>query len=191
LYGAALVTGGLFWTAFHWRQPDILIGASAAAAALIVLYACFYPNRETTLLLFFVLPVTVKPKYVAFALLAADLIGLVLYEAMGLSAPFYAAHSAHLGGMAAGWAYFRYVHDSDWSSASERADIELPRWLKKRGAGPAEKAPPAFSVNVGDRGNLRAEVDRILDKINSSGFGSLSADEKRVLDEARDLIGRR
>jgi hypothetical protein len=44
---------------------------------------------------------------------------------------------------------------------------------------------------VGDRGHLRAEVDRILDKINSQGFGSLSADEKRVLDEAKDLIGRR
>ena len=50
---------------------------------------------------------------------------------------------------------------------------------------------PAYSVNVGDRGHLRAEVDRILDKINSDGFGSLSADEKRVLDEARDLISRR
>ena len=36
-----------------------------------------------------------------------------------------------------------------------------------------------------------SEVDRILDKINSDGFGSLSAEEKKVLDEARDLIGRR
>jgi hypothetical protein len=31
-------------------------------------------------------------------------------------------------------------------------------------------------------------VDRILDKINLHGFGSLSAAEKRVLDEARQHI---
>jgi hypothetical protein len=34
-------------------------------------------------------------------------------------------------------------------------------------------------------------VDRILDKINSGGFGSLSADERRILDEAKDLLSRR
>jgi hypothetical protein len=38
------------------------------------------------------------------------------------------------------------------------------------------------------RADLRAEVDRILDKINSEGFASLSADEKRRLDEARALL---
>ncbi len=190
-YFASLVAGALLWSAFHWHQPGMLLGASAGVAALIVLYACFYPNREVTLLLFFVLPVTIKPKHLALTLLAVDLCGLVLYEVLGLSAPFYAAHSAHLGGMAAGWVYFRYIHDSDWSFASQRADIELPRWMKRRGAQAPEKAPPAYSVNMGDRGHFRAEVDRILDKINSDGFGSLSADEKRVLDEARDLIGRR
>jgi hypothetical protein len=34
-------------------------------------------------------------------------------------------------------------------------------------------------------------VDRILDKINERGFGSLTADEKRVLDEAREVLGPR
>jgi len=46
-------------------------------------------------------------------------------------------------------------------------------------------------VNLTNRDDLRAEVDRILDKINSQGFGALTADEKRVLDEARDLLSRR
>jgi membrane associated rhomboid family serine protease len=190
-YLSAVVVGGLFWTALHWRQPGILLGASAAVAALVILYACFYPNREMTLLLFFVLPVSIKPKYLACMLIAIDLCGLVFYEILGLASPFYAAHSAHLGGMAAGWVYFRYIHDLDWSFASGRAEIEFPRWMKKRGAAKAEKAAALYTVNVGGQGNLRAEVDRILDKINSDGFGSLSADEKRILDEARDLIGRR
>jgi len=52
-------------------------------------------------------------------------------------------------------------------------------------------AAPSFKVNIGTRENLRAEVDRILDKINSKGFGALTAEEKRLLDEARDLLSRR
>ncbi len=190
LYASALVVGGAFWLAVHWRQPGLLTGASAAASALVILYACFYPNQERTHILFFV-PVTLKPKYIAYSLLAVDLCGLVFYEILGAASPFHAAHSAHLGGMAAAWIYYRYLHDSNWSFASGRAEIELPRWIKQRGAAKVAKAAPAYSVNIGDRGHLRAEVDRILDKINSEGLGSLSPDEKRVLDEARDLISRR
>ena len=189
-YLAALAVGGMVFTAAHWQHAVLLTGASAAVSALIILYACFYPNREITLLLFFILPVNVKPKYVAYVLLALDLCGFLFYEMLGLPSPLGAAHSAHLGGMAVGWVYFRYLHDTDWSLSQGTADIELPRWLKQR---KAVKAAPAaaFSVNIGDKGNLRAEVDRILDKINSHGFGSLSAGEKKVLDDARDLIGRR
>ncbi len=188
-YAASLAAGGALWTAVHWRHPELLLGASAAVAALVILYACFFPNREITLLLFFVLPVTIKPKYLAYTLVAIDLFGFVFYELLGAVSPVGAAHSAHLGGMAAGWFYYRFMHASDWSLASGRAQIELPRWMRNRAANSAP--PQAYSVNVGDRGHLRAEVDRILDKINSDGFGSLSADEKRVLDEARDLLSRR
>jgi membrane associated rhomboid family serine protease len=191
LYASSLVAGGLLWTAVHWNQSDTLLGASAAVWALIVVYACFFPNREVNLLVFFVLPVTFRPKFLALGLLAIDLCGLVFYEILRLPFPFYAAHSAHLGGMAAGWIYYRYVHESNWSLSSPGAEIDLPRWMKQRQASKTEPAAASFSVNLGDRGSLRAEVDRILDKINSLGFASLSADEKRVLDEARDLISRR
>jgi hypothetical protein len=92
--------------------------------------------------------------------------------------------------MAAAWIYFRYLHDINWGIARATADIELPRWVKQRSTKAAAPAP-AYSVNIGGRGHLRAEVDRILDKINSDGFGSLSAEEKKLLDEARDLIGKR
>jgi hypothetical protein len=45
-------------------------------------------------------------------------------------------------------------------------------------------------VNLTNRNDLRVEVDRILDKINSEGFGALTPEEKRLLDEARDLLSR-
>jgi len=191
-YASSLVAGGLFWSALHWGRPAVAYGSSAGAAALVVLFACFFPNRETTQLLFF-LPISFKPKHLAYLLLAFDLCGLVFYEIMGAASPFGAsAHSVRLGGMAAGWLYYRYIHDSNWGFSRERAGVELPRWMKHRSPAKAIALPPPNPVlSTGHSGHLRAEVDRILDKINSDGFGSLSADEKRVLDEARDLIGRR
>ena len=37
---------------------------------------------------------------------------------------------------------------------------------------------------------LKAEVDRILDRINSHGFGALTPAERQILDRARGLLGR-
>lgn len=188
-YAAALAAGGLAFTAMHWRAPMPLIGCSAAVWALVILYACFFPNREVTLLLFFMLPVTFKPKHLAYVLIGVDLFGFAFYEVLGSVSPFgVMAHSAHLAGMAVAWVYFRYIHEASWISPTSAA-IELPRWARR--APPSPPAPAASGADVAGRTHLRAEVDRILDKINSDGFGSLSAEEKRVLDEARDLIGRR
>ena len=87
--------------------------------------------------------------------------------------------------MLTGWLYFRFVYDSDWRSS--RSSIELPLWMTRKEAAKAV----AYRVNVTEKPDIRAEVDRILDKINSDGLASLSAEEKRVLDEARSSIGRR
>jgi len=51
---------------------------------------------------------------------------------------------------------------------------------------------PVMQVDKRYHENLTTqEVDRILDKINSHGFASLTAQEKRVLDEARESLSRR
>lgn len=191
LYASMVATGGAAWLATHWFTGGngSLIGASAGVAGLMVVFACFYPNQPMTMLLFFVLPVTLKPKQLAFALLTIDLLGFVFYEIMGAASPFGPlAHSAHLGGMLAGWVYYRYIHSANWKLRGGRDDIELPSWLKRKN----KNAPAAtYQVDLSKREDLRAEVDRILDKINSEGFGALTAEEKRLLDEARDLLSRR
>jgi hypothetical protein len=53
------------------------------------------------------------------------------------------------------------------------------------------EASAGYKVNISAPADLRLEVDRILDKINSEGFGALTDDEKRLLDEAKDLLSRR
>lgn len=190
LYSGAVITGGLLWVATHWGGAGAAIGATAGVLGLLVVFACLYPNRPMTFLLFFVLPVTLKPKHVAIGLLIFELLGFFFYEIMGAVSPFGSsiAYSAHLGGMLAGWLFFRYVHESPESTASARDDIEPPRWFRKTAKAVPE---PVYQVDVTRREDLRAEIDRILDKINSEGFGALTADEKRLLDEARDLLSRR
>ncbi|HVU33159.1 MAG TPA: rhomboid family intramembrane serine protease [Opitutaceae bacterium] len=194
LYAAATIFGGLAWTAVHWhfggRQE--LMGATAAVDALAIVFACFFPNQELNFLLLFLFPVTLKPKHIAAVLVAFDLTALMIWEIPGAALPGHAtiASSAHLGGMLTGFLYYHFVHDARWlQRGASAADLQLPRWINR-----ARKAsPPAAEVSnpTAAPEDIRAEVDRILDKINSQGFGALTPEEKRVLDEARDQLSRR
>lgn len=187
---AAVVTGGAAWLAvnFHRGTTVSLMGATPILCCYFIVLACLFPNREISFLVFFILPVTTRPKYVAWIALGIDLCGLFFSEIPGGRYQTGIPYSAHLGAMLVGWLYHRYVHDTGWPSF-KRAEVELPRWMQRKATIPA--ATPSYQVNVTSRQDLRAEVDRILDKINSHGFGSLSAAEKRLLDEAKDLLSRR
>jgi hypothetical protein len=91
--------------------------------------------------------------------------------------------------MIAGWVYYRFIHRARWLRSEDHGvEIEPPKWMQKAPKAPLANAP---QLDLTRREDLRAEVDRILDKINSDGFGALTADEKRLLDEARDLLSRR
>jgi hypothetical protein len=92
--------------------------------------------------------------------------------------------------MFAGILYYRYFHNrpiSLFGSGSAQTTVEQPAWFKRR-----EKKGQhiSYKVNRGKRDDLQIEVDRILDKINISGFGSLSASEKQTLDRAKDILNR-
>lgn len=192
LYSACAVLGGLVYCGVHWNHPlSSVVGASAALSGLFVVYSCIYPDRQiTTLFLFF--PVTLpKTKYLAYALLAIDLFGLVFAELTKGGA--YVAHSAHLGGMLCGFLFFKFFVSSypwrlrmPWPRSQVRT-IQ-PDWLSK--ARKAQVDNPRFEVNIMDRAHIKAEVDRILDKINSQGFASLTPEEKKTLDDARDLLSK-
>jgi membrane associated rhomboid family serine protease len=187
------VLGGLAWFASHYwsATPATLVGASAVVAGMFVFFACVAPEREITFLLFFVLPVTLKPKLMAWILLGISLLGFFFNELAGgaFDGGMGLAHSAHLGGMLGGWIYYRFFYaNNGWDRASGGV-FKLPLFRRRANPLPSPEttaplAPPAPS-------DLRAEVDRILDKINSHGFGALTEQEKRLLDEAKDLLSRR
>ncbi len=197
IYAAATVVSGLAWSVVHWRHgSDTLIGATAAIEALFIVFACFFPNQQISFLLFFLFPVTLKPKHVAYALTIVGLVGFFCYELPGNPLPLEIAFasSAHLGGILTGYFYYRFVHDGRWFTSQDSAEIELPRWLKRRSRpapAPAKALPPPSTASANSREDIRAEVDRILDKINSQGFAALTPEEKRALDDAKQVLSRR
>jgi hypothetical protein len=198
LYVAGSLIGGAVYLLLHFNDPALgqingelifqsLVGASASLMAILAFFCLLYPERPITLLLFFIIPVTMKPKWIFWGMLAISTGGILFYELPNKS---YVAHSAHLGGMFAGILYYRYFHNrsiSFFGSESGQTTVEQPAWFKRR-----EKKGQhiSYKVNRGKRDDLQIEVDRILDKINISGFGSLSASERQTLDRAKDILNR-
>lgn len=193
-YLSTAILGGLVWAAVHsWGPaPFPLVGASAVLAGMFVFFACVAPEREITFLLFFVLPITLKPKLLAWILLGVDALGFLFNELPGgtLDGGAGIAHSAHLGGMLAGWLYYRLFYaNNGWDRAA--GGLFNFTFFRRRAKPPTSArttVAPLGSLN--GPSNLRAEVDRILDKINSHGFGALTEQEKRLLDDAKDLLSR-
>lgn len=191
LYFASAVFGGIVWQAIHWGSAASLQGASAAISGLFYLFVCLNPNRPITFLLLFI-PITLpKTKYLAYAAALVDLFGFAFYELSGGGSAV--AHSAHLGGMLLGLGYYRFVYRKpalswpfSWPRSREEAEVIPPRWASKAG----QESEASYRINFSERDRIKAEVDRILDKINSKGFGSLTTEEKRTLDEAKDLLNK-
>lgn len=186
VFAAAVIAGGLAWLAVNWSHGGSLFGASAGVSALIVLFACLMPHQPIAP---FMIDIGLRAKHLAIGLLIIDVLGLILLEIPGRTSWFAMSHSAHLGGMLAAWLYHRFVYERDWRPFAAKPAIELPRWFRKKKSGVTEA--PAYKVNLGAGNDLRAEIDRILDKINSEGFQSLTAEEKKRLDHARDHLSRR
>ncbi len=190
LYGGMILAGGLAWCALSFVGVDwLLYGPLATLAGIFALYCCYHANERMTFLAFFIVPVTVKPKFFCWCWITLDLIGFLFYEATGHHSPLWNGHVADLAAMLTAYGYYRIAGRVSLLSGLTGSRIELPRWLRRRRR--TRAVTTHFKVNISNRSDLRAEVDRILDKINSEGFGALTDEEKRLLDEARDVLSHR
>jgi membrane associated rhomboid family serine protease len=139
---------------FATHDPTPTIGASGVVLATLVFAAFHYPSYQ---MIFFVFPL--KLWQLALLYVGLDVFG-VIEGGGGL-----VDHWTHLGGAAFGFA----VHRFDLFTR-----FRLPRL--RRAPAVRERAPGPFR-----EGNVRAEVDRILDKINAGGIGTLTAEEREFL----------
>ena len=192
LYFTSGVIGGLFQALAGvllggaFALP--VVGASAGASGLLAAFATLYPERPLMLLLFFIIPVNMRAK---FLLLFGGLVTL-----FGLVVPTgNIAHAAHLGGLLTGIVFVRYAIYWHWHWPRLRRTPPQP--LR-----PLVKAPLRASAQWGQT-NVRVvedlppdeflskAVDPILDKISAQGIQSLTERERKILETAREKMGRR
>jgi hypothetical protein len=128
----------------------------------------------------FPLPWPVPVKALVAVLAAMDLAPLVLDPAGGL------AQLAHLGGFLLGYAYLKgeSLMDRRAAVAVERRSEAPVLVAHQPAAEAAEVPPPAPPKRAGaSRDDIAREMDRLLDKISQEGLSSLTAAERRFLDD--------
>lgn len=154
---------------------SFLMGASASVMAIVFAVSFFRKEIEINLLLIG----RIKLIYLALFTLAVDLLAITSDNAGG--------HIAHIGGALFGiWFASRYAQRKDLTAPINRFIDKLVNLGKRK---------PKMSVTYGGRSNKDweynarkqqevANIDAILDKLKRSGYGSLSADEKKQLFDA-------
>ena len=183
LYYLSGALAGLGWLIFSagGTYSGVCIGASGAAFGLIGAFAAAFPKRELTLLVFFILPVTMTASMMAMVAAGVSLLLMFISRSD-------VAHSAHLAGCAAGYlltyAYVRFAPARQSSRVNKRKLARF-RLLPYQDESPdveswqKEPEPEAFTDE---------EVNRILEKIKAKGLRSLSKQEREVLDLASKRV---
>jgi|Deesub1362B_J571_1020462.scaffolds.fasta_scaffold02307_2 membrane associated rhomboid family serine protease len=170
------IGAGLIGFLFSLGTHTIIIGASGAVYGIMLAFAMIYPERIITLLILFVLPVSMKAKHLV-VLLALISIFSGISNLFGTGDGV--AHFAHLGGMLVGYLYLK----SDWRVQAFFRRLKVP--------GVRRRSRMRVVYRVEDEEELQRQVDAILDKINRVGYDNLTRDEKKLLKKASDYLARK
>ncbi|MGE4587446.1 MAG: rhomboid family intramembrane serine protease [Mangrovibacterium sp.] len=173
------LTGGAFFVLAYNLFPAFsnlivfsrLLGASASVLAIIAAVATHAPDHMIQLFLIG----RIRMKHLA-------LISIVLYV-IGIASSNAGGNLAHLGGAAFGYLYalrYRQGHDlSRWVSllAGKIGNLFKPK-QKVRLSYRGKYSDIAYNRN---KNMKQEEINRVLDKISTSGYDSLTREEKELL----------
>jgi membrane associated rhomboid family serine protease len=152
------------------------VGASGAVLGVAVAFAVFWPDAE---LIVFPIPVPIKARTLVIGLLILDIVGSQLWPNDGI------AHIAHVGGALFGYLFFRVQSLSRRSPSQPTQAVERVVMVQS-GSSESDRRTPVTPLRPRrrvDADPVAAEVDRVLDKISEKGISSLTAAERRFLDE--------
>lgn len=188
-------------------RTGLLVGSSAAVFGVMFAYVQQWPRDEVA-----ILGVLSMRAWKAVCLLViANLVVGTIGAGDPTAGGEHFAYLAHVGGLAFGWLYFRIPPAASLDRMRQRIspapDYQdevppraIPRTLPraraqrdevdeivaKSNAVASQKRPSARAVVTPVRTSSEAraaELDRVLDKISSTGIESLSSAERAVLDE--------
>jgi membrane associated rhomboid family serine protease len=168
-------------------QTAPTIGASGAVYGVLVAFGMKFPDRP--IYVYFLLPVKAK-YFIGFFVLMALFHGVTATND-GI------AHFAHLGGAAMGCIYMlsqmNVIPVKGWWIRF-REEMRTPAQPRQRTYGRTgdHHEAPVHDIATGRRRNeneiSQEVIDAILDKISSSGYQSLTEEERRLLNDASKKI---
>lgn len=183
LYLTSGAIGALCWQLFNWNdQGAVVIGASGSLFGVMMAAAMLFPNQKIQLLL---PPVELKLKTFVAIYAGLEVMSELSRWENGI------AHLAHLGGLLGGFVYLRRAMPEAGFSPVQM----LTRWWRQRRARARQQQfsavpPPLPPEHEPMPENFREEIDRILDKIGAQGIGSLTPEERKTLEKARERLKR-
>jgi membrane associated rhomboid family serine protease len=155
---------------FVFARDSSIIGASGAVYGVMLAFAMNWP--DVPIYIWGIFPV--KAKYLVIGLGA-----IALYSAAASSSDG-VAHFAHLGGLAAGFLYLKLDYRGSTAATKLKRFFTRPRLTVVTG-GPTLHRAGQKPRRVDER--VYDDVDKVLDKISTQGMASLTAEEKKLLDE--------
>ena len=205
LYFMSGVIGGLFQLIaaliFPLHFGGSVVGASAGGCGLVAAFVMRDPLRQLSLLLYFVMPITIRARTMLAIFMGLAALGLAFpHSVFGGTV----AHAAHLGGFLTGIAWIKLNWHQDyvelpWETWIDRwrqwhpfqarqrkqelikaASIKRPAWH-----------PQPDIADLPSEEFISREVDPILDKIHEHGIQSLTERERRILEMARNRMAKR
>jgi len=172
LYFLGIICGALLWTfytSFLGTPKTSLVGASAGVVAVLTAFCMLAQDKPITFLLFLIIPVSLRPRIILYAIIVFELLGLLASQADSSS---HIAYTAHLGGILLGIAFAKL-------QIAGKLDFNF-NFKKKK----TLSSEMRYCVNIRSDEDIKTETNRILDKINKEGFVSLSEDERNFLKSA-------
>ena len=154
---------------FLFSPTAAIIGASGAIFGVMLAFARFWPR--VPIYIWGILPI--EARWMIVGMTVISLLG-ARTGAGGI------AHFAHLGGFLGAFIYLRFL---EWNSGARQfreAAAPKPRVSGARRTADIERWSHIRRDSLHEVN--RAEVDRILDKIGSSGISSLTPAERETLD---------
>jgi membrane associated rhomboid family serine protease len=173
------ISGGLIFIISYNYMPAFqplsagasLVGASASVFAIMIAIATYTPNYAVQL------PFIgfIKLKHITLFMIILDLLSIPKANAGG--------HMAHLGGALLGYIYIKQMQKGRDFSINFAGFLEqlINTFKPKRKLKEVHKKAKSDYKFNSEKANMQKEIDKILEKIASSGYESLSKGEKATL----------
>ena len=177
------IAAGLSFVGFYQLAgytPNLLLGASASVMAVLGAVTAYQPHYALRLAIFG----NVKLWHITLV--------LALLDVLQLGTGNFGGRLAHLVGLGFGWLYTVQLRNGvdlagwmssciDWIGALFRPTEKQPFKSVHRNYKKANQANTTKTSRIVVKDKTQVQIDAILDKISSSGYDSLTEEEKTFL----------